>query len=149
FMDDWQERVFASLRRELKPVPGVSEALDQLHAPSCVASGSDPARIRLSLELSGLLSRFEGRIFSAAQVARGKPAPDLFLFAAHSLGAAPAECVVVEDSLPGVRAGVAAGMRVLGFAARNPAEALAREGAVIFTDMRQLPELIEQTGLKA
>ena len=77
-------------------------------------------------------------------MARGKPAPDLFLFAARSLGAAPARCVVVEDSLPGVQAGVAAGMAVLGYAARNSAAVLAQAGAATFTDMARLPELIAQ-----
>ncbi len=144
FLDRWQQQIFEAFRRELKPVPGIETALDQITIPSCVASGSDPARIQLSLELAGLLPRFAGRIFSATQVARGKPAPDLFLFAARSLGAAPARCVVLEDSLPGVQAGVAAGMTVLGYAARNPAAMLAQAGAATFTDMARLPELIAQ-----
>ena len=142
FLDHWQQQVFEAFRRDLKPVPGIESALDQLALPSCVASGSDPARIQLSLELAGLLPRFAGRVFSATQVARGKPAPDLFLFAAASLGAAPERCVVVEDSLPGVQAGVAAGMAVLGYAARNSAAVLAQAGAATFTDMARLPELI-------
>ena len=144
FVAKWQEQVFAALRKELRPVPGIAAALDQLTVPYCVASGSDPARIQLSLELAGLLQRFAGRSFSTTQVARGKPAPDLFLFAAHSLGAAPARCVVIEDSVPGVQAGVAAGMRVLGYAARNPAALLAAAGATPFDDMARLPSLIEQ-----
>ena len=142
FLERWQQQIFEAFRRELKPVPGIETALDQVTIASCVASGSDPARIQLSLELAGLLPRFAGRIFSATQVARGKPAPDLFLFAARSLGAAPARCVVVEDSLPGVQAGVAAGMAVLGYAARNPAAGLAQAGATTFTDMARLPELL-------
>ncbi len=113
FIANWQSQVFAALRHELQPVPGIHAALDQLTIPYCVASGSDPARIQLSLALTGLLPRFDGRIFSATQVARGKPAPDLFLFAARQLGVAPARCLVVEDSLPGVQAAVAAGMPVL------------------------------------
>jgi len=144
FTADWQERILGALRQELQPVPGVAAALDRLSVPVCVAWGSDPARIRLSLELAGLLPRFDGRVFSATQVARGKPAPDLFLFAARSLGAAPERCAVVEDSVLGVMAGVAAGMRVLGYAARSPAEALARAGATTFDDMALLPGLIEQ-----
>ena len=143
FVVRWQEQVFTALRQELKPVPGIAAALDQLTVPYCVASGSDPARIQLSLDLAGLLPRFAGRIFSAAQVAHGKPAPDLFLFAARSLGAAPARCVVVEDSLPGVQAGVASGMPVLAYAARNPAALLAAAGATPFDDMARLPGLIE------
>ena len=144
FVANWQRRAFAAFRQELRPVPGIEDTLDQLTVPICVASGSDPARIQLSLELSGLLSRFAGRIFSATQVARGKPAPDLFLFAARNLGAAPAHCLVVEDSLPGVQAAVAAHMPVLGYAARNPAALLAQAGAITFDAMARLPGLIEQ-----
>ncbi len=144
FGDQWRRRSFEALRAELKPVPGVEAALDRLTSPSCVASGSDPARIQFSLELTGLLPRFAGRVFSATQVARGKPAADLFLFAAQTLGAAPGRCVVVEDSVPGVRAGVAAGMPVLGYAARNSAEALVQAGAITFDDMAHLPSLIER-----
>jgi HAD superfamily hydrolase (TIGR01509 family) len=142
FVAGWQARVFAGFRQELRPVPGIEAALDRLAVPVCVASGSDPARIRLSLELTGLLPRFEGRIFSAVQVAQGKPAPDLFLLAAHTLGAPPAECVVIEDSLPGVQAAVAAGMPVWGYAARTPAAMLASAGAKTFDDMARLPELL-------
>ena len=142
FVPDWQARIFAAFRQELRPVPGIEAALARLTAPVCVASGSDPARIRLSLELTGLLARFEGRIFSAADVAHGKPAPDLFLLAARTLGTAPAACVVIEDSLPGVRAAVAAGMPVWGYAAHTPAQVLALAGARVFDDMAKLPELL-------
>ena len=144
FLSNWQDQVFAAFRRELQPVPGIHTALDQLTVPYCVASGSDPARIQLSLELTGLLPRFAGRIFSATQVARGKPAPDLFLFAARQLAVAPAHCLVVEDSLPGVQAAVAARMPVLGYAARNRAAVLAQAGATTFDDMAHLPGLIAQ-----
>ena len=89
-----------------------SQALPQRR---CVASSSAPARLRHSLSLTGLLRYFEPHVFSATQVARGKPAPDLFLFAAASMQRAPAACVVIEDSVPGVQAAVAAGMRVIGF----------------------------------
>jgi len=142
FVAGWQARVFDGFRQELRPVPGIEAALDRLAAPMCVASGSDPARIRLSLELTGLLPRFEGRIFSAADVVHGKPAPDLFLLAARTLGTPPAECVVVEDSLPGVQAAVAAGMPVYGYAARTPAALLAAAGAMVFEDMARLPDLL-------
>jgi HAD superfamily hydrolase (TIGR01509 family) len=144
FADHWQALTFDAFRKELRPVPGIEAALDRLSVPVCVASSSDPARIRLSLELTGLLPRFEGRIFSATQVARGKPAPDLFLFAAQSMGVAPARCVVVEDSLLGVQAAVAAGMPVLGYSARASASglALAGAGATVFDDMQRLPDLL-------
>jgi beta-phosphoglucomutase-like phosphatase (HAD superfamily) len=98
--------------------------------------------MRLTLGLCGLWERFEGRIFSARQVARGKPHPDLFLLAAETMGFAPADCAVIEDSEPGVRAGVAAGMQVLGYVGGFNPRPLAALGALAFADMRDLPELL-------
>jgi beta-phosphoglucomutase-like phosphatase (HAD superfamily) len=99
--------------------------------------------MRLTLGKTGLLARFEGRIFSGEDVARGKPAPDLFLHAAARMGAAPRECAVVEDSLPGLEAARAAGMRAFAYAGGLvPPERLAGPGTVVFDDMRQLPELL-------
>ena len=100
---------------ELKAVAGVAEAVRALDIPTCVASSSDPVRLRHALTLTGLLPLFEGRLFSSGMVARGKPFPDLFLHAAATMGAAPDTCLVVEDSVPGVAAARAAGMRVVGF----------------------------------
>ncbi|WP_375463566.1 HAD family hydrolase [uncultured Methylobacterium sp.] len=100
---------------ELRPMAGVAEAVAALRLPACVASSSDPVRLRHSLGLTGLLPLFDGRIFSSAEVARGKPFPDLFLHAAARMGAVPEACLVIEDSVPGVTAARAAGMRVLGF----------------------------------
>ena len=108
-------RMMERFKDELQPVPGIADALGRLTGPRCVASSSDRARIELTLELTGLTRFFHGHIFSGTEVARGKPAPDLFLHAAASMGFAPAECVVIEDSVTGVRAGVAAGMAVVGF----------------------------------
>lgn len=99
----------------LQAVAGVAEAVRGLGLPYCVASSSDPVRLRHALGLTGLLPLFEGRLFSSTMVARGKPAPDLFLHAAAQMGAAPKDCLVVEDSVPGVTAARAAGMRVIGF----------------------------------
>ena len=110
-----RDRMLERLRRELKPVPGVAEALSRHEGPRCVASSSDHDRIALTLELTGLTRFFGDNIFSGVDVARGKPAPDIFLRAAAVMGFAPADCVVVEDSVAGVMAGVAAGMRVVGF----------------------------------
>lgn len=142
FVDRVQDATFAAFRRELGAVPGVAEALARIELPVCVASSGEIEKIRLSLGLTGLLARFEGRIFSATQVARGKPFPDLFLHAAETLGVAPAACAVIEDSLPGVRAAHAAGMAVLGYAAAGDGAALAAAGAHTFTDMAALPDLL-------
>ncbi len=108
-------QIRAAFDRGLKAIPGIAELLAGLALPKCVASSSDPDRIRHSLGLAGIRDHFEPHIFSATQVERGKPAPDLFLFAAGQMGAAPERCLVIEDSVPGVTAARAAGMTVLGF----------------------------------
>jgi HAD superfamily hydrolase (TIGR01509 family) len=110
-----QARIDAAFERDLQVIPGIREALDRLAISRCVASSSTLARLHHSLGLTELLGRFAPHIFSAEQVARGKPAPDLFLHAAASMGCAPGGCLVIEDSVNGVRGGVAAGMRVWGF----------------------------------
>ena len=142
FGDRYRSGVAAAWRRELEPVPGIVAALDEIALPTCVASSGEHERMRLTLGLTGLLPRFEGRIFSATEVAHGKPAPDLFLHAAERMGFDPATTVVVEDTVPGVQAGRAAGMRVLAFARLTPAAALEEAGGEVFDDMRALPQLL-------
>jgi HAD superfamily hydrolase (TIGR01509 family) len=118
-LPDFARRHRERLRRlfgaDLRAIPGVTAALDSLACRVCVASSSTPERLRHALSLVGLLDRFDPNIFSAAEVAHGKPAPDLFLHAADRMGITPQRCVVVEDSLPGVAAAVAAGMTAIGF----------------------------------
>ena len=142
FADRYRAGVEAGWRRELAPVPGIVAALDQIELPTCVASSGDHDRMRLTLGLTGLWDRFAGRIFSATEVARGKPAPDLFLHAAERMGFDAAATAVVEDTVPGVRAGRAAGMRVLAFARLVPAADLAAAGGEVFDDMAALPDLL-------
>lgn len=130
--------------RELVAVDGIREALDVITTPRCVASSGEHEKIRRNLALTGLTDYFGDRIFSATDVEHGKPAPDLFLLAARTLGAEPARCAVVEDSVHGVEAALAAGMRPFAYAGGvTPAERLAGPGAVVFTDMRELPGLFE------
>lgn len=136
--------VEAAWRRGLQPVPGIVEALDAIDLPSCVASSGEHERMRLTLGLTGLLPRFEDRIFSATEVEHGKPAPDLFLHAAARMGFEPATTAVVEDTVPGVQAGRAAGMRVLAFARLVSADELAAAGGEVFDDMLDLPRLLAQ-----
>jgi HAD superfamily hydrolase (TIGR01509 family) len=144
-----RRRLYASFAAELQPIPGVDGALSRLEAPFCVASSSQPERIEFSLKVTGLWPSFEGRLFSATMVARGKPAPDLFELAAATMGQEAAAAVVVEDSPVGVQAAKAAGMRVVGFLggshARRPAHRAAilsmRPDAVI-DDMATLPDLL-------
>jgi HAD superfamily hydrolase (TIGR01509 family) len=137
-----QDETFAAFERDLRPVAGVEQALDSVSAPVCVASSGSLDKMRKTLSLTGLLPRFEDRMFSALELARGKPFPDLFLYAARTMRVNPKACAVVEDAPVGVEAGIAAGMTVFGFAAAGQGEALAAAGAVIFDDMRQLPELL-------
>ena len=113
--DDMRERMLVRLRVELQPVTGVAELLRRLEGPRCVASSSSLPRIAESLEITGLAPFFGAHVFSASQVENGKPAPDLFLFAAAQMGVLPRDCIVIEDSVAGVEAGVAAGMAVIGF----------------------------------
>jgi HAD superfamily hydrolase (TIGR01509 family) len=128
---------------ELAPVDGVVEALDQITLPTCVASSGSHEKMRYTLGLTGLYDRFAGRIFSASEVARGKPAPDLFLHAAERMGVEPGACAVVEDSRHGVEAARAAGMFAFGFAGGvTSAEHLRGPGTLVFSDMRELPGLL-------
>jgi HAD superfamily hydrolase (TIGR01509 family) len=108
-------RSTAAFEHELLPVPGVEELLAVLPVARCVASNGHLDRVRQRLTVTRLLPFFEPHVFSASQVALGKPAPDLFLFAAERLGASPGDCIVVEDSVPGVEAAIAARMPVVGF----------------------------------
>ncbi|MCP3980940.1 MAG: HAD family hydrolase [bacterium] len=149
FLAQLERATFEAFRRDLRPVPGVRGVVENLDTPYCVASSGPTRKIRLTLGLTGLLPLFEGRIFSAADVGRGKPWPDLFLHAAERMGVTPGDCVVVEDSLPGVQAAVAAGMTVLAYAPRGDASGLAEAGATLFDTMRRLPALISRDGRPA
>lgn len=115
FLDDLRHDLYGRFRRELQPIAGIGEALDALPFRRCVASSSQLERIRLSLSLTGLIDRLEPHIFSATMVAKGKPAPDLFLHAASEMGVEPADCIVIEDSPAGIEAGHRAGMTVFAF----------------------------------
>lgn len=115
FEDQYRERLLEEFRKDLKVMPGVPEVMDEIAVPFCVATSSSPRRAEMSLELTGLRSRVGTRLFTASQVARGKPAPDLFLFAAAQMGCDPERALVIEDSLTGLRAAHAAGMAVWWF----------------------------------
>lgn len=146
--DNWQRhyahRYEEALLAELTAVDGIEDALTGLALPFCVASNGDHETIRRSLKTTGLLARFtDGRIFSATDVARGKPEPDLFLHAARSLGVEPERCAVVEDSPYGVAAARAAGTRSFGYAGGlTRPERLEGPNTTVFDDMRALPALL-------
>lgn len=116
FERSYRQTLFEVLARDLKPMEGVDAVLDGLAVPFCLATGSQKDRLAVSLKAAGLASRFEGLCFTTSEVAHGKPAPDVFLLAAERMGFAPQDCLVLEDSEMGVRAGLAAGMTVWHFA---------------------------------
>ena len=147
--EDWEaeleEAVEEAFRRELEPVPGIVAALDRIALPTCIASSGSHEKMMLTLGLTGLYERFAGRIFSADEVERGKPDPDLFFYAAERMDVVPERCIVVEDSPWGVAAGIAAGMSVLGYAPaseRSTIAGLFDAGALVFTEMAELPRLL-------
>lgn len=142
FFDTVQDRTYEAVREELQPVPGIRRAIEAIPLPRCVASSSERDKIALSLTQTGLLPLFGEYYYSAEQVARGKPFPDLFLFAAERMGVAPKDCMVIEDSFYGARAAKAAGMPVLGYAGSGFARQLADEGAQVFDDMAALPAML-------
>jgi HAD superfamily hydrolase (TIGR01509 family) len=151
WMDALRLKIRAAIDDGLSTMPHARDVVAQLCAGGaavCVASSSNPAYLERVLGATELLPFFGTHVFSASMVARGKPAPDLFLHAAACMGYAPQDCIVVEDSRPGVCAGIAAGMRVLGYIGDSycDAELLAREGAEIIRDLR---EVTAQLGLAA
>lgn len=115
FEADYRTRLLAAFERELRVMPGVAEVVRGLAAPFCVATSSSPERVRHSLQIAGLSSLMGTHVFTASEVARGKPAPDLFLHSAARMGVEPARCLVIEDTETGIRAGRAAGMQVWRF----------------------------------
>lgn len=146
--EGWEAELEAAVRegflRELRPVPGVIEALEKIDLPTCVAFSGSHDKMRFTLGLTGLRDRFFGRIFSVEEVQQGKPAPDLFLHAASRMSTPPERCIVIEDSPFGVAGAKAAGMSALGFAAVTPSTRLDDADAV-FTSMADLPGLVANT----
>lgn len=154
FEFDLERRTLDAMAISLEPIAGVDSALSKLDLPRCVASSSSIDWITQGLEKTGLLAHLEPHLFSADMVENGKPAPDVFLHAASEMGVAPAGALVIEDSLPGVQAGVAADMTVVGFAGgshildkRAHGEKLLAAGAVlILDDMAALPDALADAG---
>ena len=142
----FSERYVAAFAAELEPVDGVADAVDAVQSAglaTCVASSGDLGKIRRNLAKTGLLDRFDGRLFSADDVEHGKPAPDLFLHAASVMGAMPGRTAVIEDSVHGVMAGLAAEMAVFAYAGGvTPASRLTRAGVNVFDSMADLPGLL-------
>lgn len=147
--DDWEDSYQHLYReamlRDLRPVAGIIDALDVIKVPSCVASNGSHEKMQFTLGLTGLLTRFEGRIFSASEVALGKPAPDLFLHASSTLGYKPSDCVVVEDSVAGVQAALAADMNVIAYAGGvTSRDQLELFGVSVIDHMSELPQSLQE-----
>lgn len=156
YLTEVRQRIVPAFEAELQAIPGIHAVLEGLTVPTCVGSSSLPERIRLSLRLTGLDRFFGDHVYSASQVARSKPAPDLFLFAAQQMGQPPEDTVVVEDSLAGVTAGVAAGMTVIGFTGGSHSDGptmtdrlLAAGATAVVPDMPALGALLDGRARKA
>lgn len=144
FLAAFRDRTFEAFTASLKPVQGAEEVVAALQTPFCVASNGPREKMRFTLGHTGLLRHFEGRLFSAQDVLRPKPAPDLFLHAARVMRADAANCLVVEDSPTGVAAARATGMQVGGYAVMGQAQKLRQAGAdVVFSDMAELPRIMQ------
>lgn len=144
--DDWVPRLVQKVsdayKHDLVPMEGISDFLSSLSLDTCVASNGRPGHVENSLKITGLYKYFEGRVYTASEVDNPKPAPDLFLYAAKKMGFEKEDCVVIEDSIPGVTASVRAGIRVLGLVKMSSRQELLEAGAEPFTNMRQLPNLL-------
>lgn len=141
FVPRFRRRSAAAFAERLRPVPGAVELVAAMTGPICVASSGPMEKIRLSLSLTGLLPFFEGRIFSSYDLGSWKPDPGLFLHAADTMGVAPNDCAVVEDSLPGVRAGLAAGMTVYALLSPGFEDSLLPNGVLKVTRLAELRDL--------
>lgn len=149
--DDWPQAVRQVIRKAVidtvTPIPGIHGVVETVASagiPRCVGSSSPPDYLEQVLSRTDLDHHFGADVFSATMVAKGKPAPDLFLFAASQMGHVPQSAVVIEDTVPGVQAGMAAGMRVIGYAGdpNTDGNALATAGAVVVSDMAEVPTLL-------
>lgn len=145
FLDRLQVKTFAAFEAGLKAVPGVGDLIKELERRDiqiCVASSGSFDKMDLTLGITGLKKYFDGRIFSTTQVERGKPYPDLYLYAADQMGVEPAKCLVIEDSVPGVQGAVAAGMEVIAYCTRGDCDKLKKAGGLVFDDMDEVREHI-------
>jgi HAD superfamily hydrolase (TIGR01509 family) len=142
FEQHYRQRVAELFSRELKPMPGVIEMLEVTNFPKCIASSGPTLKIRQALQVSGLAPYFGDSIFSSYEVGSWKPEPDLFQYAANSMGFMPSQCVVVEDSEVGIEAAAAAGMKAFQYVRNGETSSCRAEDGVAFDDMLQLPKLL-------
>lgn len=139
---EYRDQTFETFKSELQPIKGIHKLLDGISVPFCVASNGPVDKMLLNLSITNLLDKFENRIFSAYQIKRWKPDPELFLHAAKEMGFTPSECVVIEDSMAGIKAARKGGFDVFGFANKHNSEDFEKEGATVFYEMENLIELL-------
>jgi HAD superfamily hydrolase (TIGR01509 family) len=144
FYPVFNSRLSVLTRQHLKPVPGIHELLDSLTTPVCIASNGSRSEVILRLKIADLAKYFGENIFSGVDLPNPKPAPDVYFAAANSFNISPSRCVVIEDSVLGVTAGVRAGMKVYGYAACTSAERLKEAGAIPFMDMCELKSILSE-----
>jgi len=147
FVDRWNAGLPDLFAHGVEAIPYVREFIEAVRAagiPYCVATSARISKMHITLGQTGLLPLFEHAMFSSTMVGRGKPFPDLFLHAAKTMGFAPADCIVIEDSVAGTQAGIAAGMRVYSYHGDPYSERdrLAEAGGILFDDMRNLADLV-------
>ncbi|KJD31539.1 HAD family hydrolase [Tamlana nanhaiensis] len=142
FIEVYRERSFTAFKQNMKPVKGIKQVLEHLELPFCVASSGPEDKIKLNLELTGLLPHFEDRIFSCYKIQKWKPNPAVFLWAAETMGFKPEECLVIEDSLSGVTAAINGGFDVFGYTERDYKNELQTKATKTFGDMSELLNLI-------
>lgn len=143
FESDYREKSFEAFRTQVKPMDGIVSFLDKLKIPYCVASSGPVEKIRLNLEVAGLLDKFENKIFSSYQIKSWKPEPGIFLHAAKEMGFEVKDCIVIEDSKAGVIAGIQGGFKVYGFANGFNNEDLEKEGAILFNSYEELKDILK------
>ncbi|GAA3585400.1 HAD family hydrolase [Snuella lapsa] len=142
FEKEFRERTFKRFKTDLKPIKGIHTLLDKIKVPYCVASSGPTEKIKLNLTTTGLIGKFENKIFSSYEIGSWKPSPGIFEYAAREMGFKPSECAVVEDSIYGVIAAKRGGFDVFGFANGNNKSELENEGAIVFFEMEKLIDFL-------
>jgi HAD superfamily hydrolase (TIGR01509 family) len=142
FENEYRKKTFAAFKSELKPIKGVSEFIQNLDIAYCVASSGPVEKIVLNLTTTGLIEKFEHKIFSSYQINSWKPEPDIFLFAAKEMGFSCDECIVIEDSKTGVMAGIKGGFTVYGLANTHTEKELHDGGAIVFHSFEALTDIL-------
>lgn len=143
FMEDYRKRTFELFKTNLKPINGVEDVLKKLKIPICVASSGPMKKILLNLATTGLVHYFNDNIFSSYEIKKWKPDPGIFIYAADNMGFKIQDCAVIEDSIAGVKAGIAGGFDVYAYSKPKNKNQLEKEGAKVFEEMGELLELLK------